>query len=311
MIIQNINYKNFFINNLRFASSTVLDLHLEKAPYEVTKHVIFDPYNNRKDIFKVAKNASGVYVFHSPEGGLYVGSSVELYSRVVHYFQPSVTAKSDRHVLHHFKKHGLDKLTLTLLILESGSSTEMVRVLEQYFIDTLLPNLNEELTVTRPGIPSKLSRKVYVYDNKTLRLVLISDSMLDLSNKLGLSRVTVRNCAALKILYLNRFVFSLEPISFGYTIDLMSVEALVDLIEKERTISRSFRSRGVQTSEAQPSSIAVFVENVNTPSLSQEYPSATKAAVALKCSPNTVLKYLNNPALLFRGKLKFTKIIKK
>jgi hypothetical protein len=54
-----------------------------------------------------------------------------------------------------------------------------------------------------------------------------------------------------------------------------------------------------------------LVENVKTPGLSIKYPSATKAAAALGCRPNTVLKYLNNPSLLFRDQFKFTEIVKK
>ena len=38
-------------------------LNSEGAPHKYTKHVIKDPFNNRKDIAKVAKNAVGVYIF--------------------------------------------------------------------------------------------------------------------------------------------------------------------------------------------------------------------------------------------------------
>src|SRR2546423_5469467 len=157
---------------------TALEISGKCAPHKFTKYVIEDSFNNRKEILKVGQNAAGIYIFQTSNGGLYVGSSIELYSRVTHYFRPSVIAKANRHVLHHFKKHGLNNITLTLLILEEEATIEMVRTLEQYFIDTLRPDLNETSTVLGPGLPSKLSRKVYVYDNKTLTLVHISNSLL-------------------------------------------------------------------------------------------------------------------------------------
>jgi hypothetical protein len=39
--------------------------------------------------------------------------------------------------------------------LEPGSTAEMAIELEQYYIDTLRPNLNEEEIVTRLGMASK------------------------------------------------------------------------------------------------------------------------------------------------------------
>jgi hypothetical protein len=88
MFIQNINNKNLSNNNSRFLNSTALELNIleAQAPYKVTKHVIFDAFNNRTNIISLAKNCSGVYLFQTSNGGLYVGSSIELYSRVSHYF---------------------------------------------------------------------------------------------------------------------------------------------------------------------------------------------------------------------------------
>jgi excinuclease UvrABC nuclease subunit len=55
-------------------------------------NVIKDPFNNRKDIAKVAKNAVGFYIFEAPNGICYVGSSISLYARVTSYFMPSILA---------------------------------------------------------------------------------------------------------------------------------------------------------------------------------------------------------------------------
>jgi len=239
MFIQNINNKNLSNSNSRFLNSTALELNIleAQATYKVKKHVIFDAFNNRKNVIALAKNASGVYIFSTSNGGLYVGSSIELYSRVSHYFRPSVIAKANRHILHHFKKHGLNNITLTLLIFEEEATIEMVRTLEQYFIDTLRPDLNETSTVLGPGLPSKLSRKVYVYDNKTLTLVHISKSLLYLENNLSMCRDTIIKCANSNLLFLNRFLFSFDPILSGYVESLLTIAELTNIIDEERKIA--------------------------------------------------------------------------
>jgi hypothetical protein len=164
----------------------------------------------------------------------------------------SVLLRADRHVLYHFRKNGLKNLTLILLILEPGATTEMSRDIEQYCIDTFCPNLNEEEIVTRLGMTSKCFRyllakntqfimgrrslerngvgvekypKVFFHSawvgldvpglrgRGTLCLVFKSDSIQYLGNIFKISRVTIRNCAKLGSLFLNRFLFSLEPIA--------------------------------------------------------------------------------------------------
>nr|QVG61589.1 hypothetical protein [Rhizoctonia sp.] len=107
------------INKSNFIVANSSSLNNEEAPHKYTKHVIKDPFNNRKDIAKVAKNAVGVYIFEAPNGICYVGSSISLYARVTSYFMPSILAKADRYVLRYFRKHGFQDVTLTLLILEN------------------------------------------------------------------------------------------------------------------------------------------------------------------------------------------------
>lgn len=72
---------------------------------------------------------------------MYVGSSISLYSRVTSYFMPSILEKADRRVLRYFRKYGFVDITLTLHILRPEYCHESLE-LEQYFIDTLDPNLN-------------------------------------------------------------------------------------------------------------------------------------------------------------------------
>ena len=53
---------------------------------------ILDPYHNRTQIAKVAKNSKGVYLFEIENLNMkYVGSSINLYNRVCSYFHMSHT----------------------------------------------------------------------------------------------------------------------------------------------------------------------------------------------------------------------------
>ena len=75
---------------------------------------------------------------------------------------PSILAKGDRYVLRYFRKYGFQNVTLTLLILEPGATLGMVRELEQYYIDTLCSNLNEDEFVRRPGMAPKFAFSFFV-----------------------------------------------------------------------------------------------------------------------------------------------------
>ena len=61
---------------------------------------------------------------------------------------PSILAKADRYVLRYFRKYGFQDVTLTLLILEPGSSFEMALELEQYCMDMLSPKLNVDMVAS-------------------------------------------------------------------------------------------------------------------------------------------------------------------
>lgn len=116
------------------------ELNFNKAPHRYTKHVIKDPFNNRDRIAAIAKKAVGVYIFTTENGACYIGSSISLYARVISYFMPSILKKGDRQVFRYFHKYGFTNITLTLLILDPNSTSDMAVQLEQYCIDTLLPD---------------------------------------------------------------------------------------------------------------------------------------------------------------------------
>ena len=200
--------------------------------------------------------------------------------------------------------------------MEPGLTIDEVRDLEQYFITTLRPNLNEHEVVVRNGMAPKSSRPLFIYDTKTGCLVFKSNSILYLLNNLTLTGTTIRNCADSGNLFLNRFIFTYEPLDEGYTEDLISIKELDQLFIKERPSYRAQFPRAsssrVQFSENQPNRKLILAENLKEPHLTKEYPSAIKAAAALSCSPNTILNYLKDSysGKLYLNKWKFREIKK-
>ena len=124
-----------------------------KETHEYTKIFIANAYYNRIKIASVAKNAIGVYIFTTPTGSCYVGSSKNLYKRVCSYFMPSSLAKSDRRVLRYFHKYGFKNVDLTLYIMDPKATSQMAIELEQYFIDILSPDLNVLTNILSNQLP--------------------------------------------------------------------------------------------------------------------------------------------------------------
>lgn len=114
--------------------------------------------NNRHLIAKYAKGAVGVYIFQGTNSVCYVGSSISLYSRVCSYFIPSILGKADRRVLRYFRKYGFEGVTLTLLILPKGSTSDIAVKLEQYCMDLLSPDLNVDLVASSTGYHEPMSK---------------------------------------------------------------------------------------------------------------------------------------------------------
>jgi len=90
-------FKNLNRNyNIRFYT-TISEAETEDENKEYIKLKIENPFDNRKQILNAAKNKKGVYIFEILNKNMYyIGSSINLYSRVCSYFMPSILAKADR-----------------------------------------------------------------------------------------------------------------------------------------------------------------------------------------------------------------------
>lgn len=100
---------------------------------------------------------------------------------------PSILSRGDRRVLKYFNKYGFENVKLNLYILDSNYSWK--QVLEQYFIDSLSPNLNVDLMAggyhgyhipisqaAKEALRKRRGIPIYIFDNLTKSLIFISDS---------------------------------------------------------------------------------------------------------------------------------------
>jgi cytochrome c/quinol oxidase subunit I/GIY-YIG catalytic domain-containing protein len=166
------NFKNNFIRYYSTESlnknknkdqiiSMTTTTNLKVFSYDLIRYVIIDPFNNRLSIAKVAKKAKGIYIFETLDTNkIYVGSSINLYSRVISYFMPSILAKADRYVLRYFRKHGFSNVKLTLFIMNESVTIKDILKLEEYYIKELSSNnsLNIE-SIPGSGYPKSMSEE--------------------------------------------------------------------------------------------------------------------------------------------------------
>lgn len=119
----------------------------------------------------------------------------------------------------------MDLIILHLLIMEPNSTSDMAVQLEQYCMDTLLPNLNVDPVASSTGYHEPMSQywrdylrklrgsKVFIYDTETAQLVFVSDSIQYIADHVGIHRSTIVRYTTTAELYLNRFLISYDPIT--------------------------------------------------------------------------------------------------
>ena len=327
-LIKNLNNINYFRDNNEFNLTTSLPINEisnfnknnnsssgqeNKEGEKIQKFEILDPYLNRSKIAKVAKGCKGVYIFEVEKKEIkYVGSSINLYSRVCSYFIKSILSKADRKVIRYFNKYGFSNVKLTLFILDSNSTWEQVIKLEQFYIDSLSPTLNVDLVAggyngyhqpmseeAREKLRKLFGPILYIYDTTTKSLIFISDSKEWLYKNISIHHISLHNCLVDGNLYLNRFLFSLDIISeFPYE-SLLNTNLLIKLIEVVRS----------EYKPNQPKSKKIYAENILSPELSRTFLSIGELSRHLKGDRSTIRNYiLGRSKGLYRKQWKFTEL---
>lgn len=304
-INKNINYFNSF-NKMNVKNSIENNNNNEnekknKSIFPYKKFIVIDPYNNRDKIATIAKRSKGVYVFEIMESNIfYVGSSINLYNRVCSYFMPSILANADRRVLRYFKKYGFKNIKLTLYILSPRSTLKEIIELEQYYINKYCSTgslLNVDLVAGgKMGMHAPMSletcerlRKVrgiafFVYDTITHCLIFKFQSKQSAYDNIHINHTTLNNCLDNGILYLDRFMFSIEPITEFPFESLISLNDLINLICEVQLKRREIQIRSKK----------IYAENINQPSLSKIFNSINSFAKAVKGDRGTIRSYLND-----------------
>ena len=296
---------------VRYYSSLAPFSNNSNSYLNLNSYIIENPFENRKSIAEYAKNKKGVYIFKVLNKNLYyVGSSINLYSRVCSYFMPSILSKADRRVLRYFNKYGFKDVKLSLYVLDDNASIDDVLNLEKYYIDSFPKDslLNIE-TIPRSGFHLPMSEEAriklrklrgqvfYVYDTNTKTLIFIFDSKQFAYDNINIDHRTLNDCLYEGSLYLNRFMFTLEPISEFVYEAIISLDKLKNLIKEQRYTQKSIQS----------TSKRLYVENITNPSLNREFDSISQFANYVKGDRGTIRLYINQTKL-YRGKWKITLI---
>jgi hypothetical protein len=288
----------------KYSLDPFLDNKLEdNPPHPFVKVVIDNPYENR-DLITIAKNKVGVYIFEVlDKKNVYVGHSINLYSRIYSYFMPSILNTKARYVLNYFNKYGFENVRLTILILKSNATVVEAIEMEQYYIDTLKPNLNIDLVASGSGAHTPMSEEVkqrlrsqrgvpvYIYNTKPSELIYRFESKQHLYNILNIHHVTLNNCLDSGTLWLKVFLLSLEPIEEITSENFIDQDQVIKLTKYYRSVN----------STPHPSSKRILAENIINPELTKEYKSLTSLAKDLKGDRTTIRAYLKGNKLgLFR-----------
>lgn len=280
-------------------------------PFSFKKVVINDPYNNRKLILALCKGEKGVYIWSTADGHIYVGHSINLYNRISSYFAPSILATKARKVLKHFHLSGFKNVVLTVYIMDLSSSVKSVVALEQYFIDTLKPQLNVDLIAIGSGTHDPMSlesrlklRKerghpVYIYNGETMEPLYQFESKTHMYKELQMHHTTLNKCLDTGIYYLNFFYLSLDIITeksqtFEPTISLKELQTLTKTKRDNFNIAKIHPSATKVTAE--------FTGDIKSRKIIHAT-SLHSLSLTLKGDRQTIRKYLKNGEL-YRGKWK-------
>jgi hypothetical protein len=241
-----------------------------------------------------------------------VGGAVNLYARVTSYFMPSIIAEGGRRVYRYFSKYGYDNFQLTLHILPTGSTTTQITELEQYYIDTLLPDLNvDPVAGGLDGFHGPMSQEqrdklrkergliVYVYDTLLGGLVHVFLSKTLLYANLSIHHTTLNKCLDSGAKYLDRFMFSytvIQEYAKDMVLSIMDLNSLLTEVKSQYKILQSSRR-------------PILAENVLHPELSCQHEGINEFAKAIKGDRGTIRSHIDK-GTLYRNQWKISTINK-
>lgn len=217
---------------------------------------------------------------------------------------PSILNTKARRVLRHLNKHGFSHIKLTIYIMDIKSNLDEIVSLEQYFINTLKPNLNVDLVASSSGyhepmaqeIRDKLRKQrgipIYVYEAESLTLLHIFDSKQYMYNKIGIHHTSLQNCLDTADIYLDHFFLSLDQLE-SENVKLLNLEEMIVLVNIKRELHKS----------KHPSAKSILAEFKDDASKNLEFDSLNSLAKRLKGDRQVIRKYLSGiKSGYYRGK---------
>jgi hypothetical protein len=303
--------KSIDINISNYNSDTSNSPDKDKKPQRnYVKVLVKDPFNNRDIILKVTKKQKGVYLWESLDGEQkYVGHSINLYNRISSYFMPSILKTKARRVLRYFNKHGFGAMKLTIYIMDENSSLEQVVQLEQYFIDTLKPNLNVDLIVSSSGYHDPMSMEareklrkergisIYVYNAEDFTLLYVFYSKQHMYDSINIHHNTLNDCLNKGIVYLDTLFFSLDLIKESTKTNFLGLDELKSLVIDKRDVYNI----------KHPASKVILAEFKNDEKKNLKFSSLNSLAKHLKGDRVTIREYLTGKKSgYYRGVWKLT-----
>lgn len=218
---------------------------------------------------------------------------------------PSILKTKARRVLCYLNKYGFIDMKLHIYIMDENSSLEQVVELEQYFIDSLKPNLNVDLVASSSGyhepasqeIREKLRKQrdipIYMYNIIDLSLIYIFDSKQYTYDCINIHHKTLSDCLNEDSIYLDNFFFSLDLIEESTKMNLLSLEELKSLVNNKREIYII----------KHPKAKTILAEFKDEPTKNLIFDSLNSLASHLKGDRQIIRSYLKgNKSGYYRGK---------
>lgn len=251
---------------------------------------------------------SGVYVFtHKESGSKYVGSSNNLFFRLLDYFRHNDESDYSGLLLPILREQGIGAFSLEIFIIPAEFSSNSYLFLEQYHLLNKKFDLNTQRTVQFRALRP---HKIYLYDLEGKILYYSCYSHSKMRKDLGIHYATFKKCLEQGNNYLNFFKITDTLIEDGKNsvasagLNLIQLNSLI--AEKQELKNKSMTFSGKRYSNSKP----ITIKEVATGNI-RDFTNILAAVSYLedinnKINRNTIAKYLNTEKP-FKGYLFYDK----
>lgn len=219
---------------------------------------------------------------------------------------PSILKAKSRRVLRYFNKYGFKNTNLTIYIMDNNCTLNEVVKFEQYFIDTLSPNLNVDLVASGSGYHTPMTQEVrdklrqergtpiYIYNSENFELLHVFKSKQHCYDTISIHHNILSNCLSMGDIYLDSFFFSLDLIEESIQSNLLTLEEINEVV---------FSKKKTYTVKHPASKIIIAYFNDDYHSQTLTFPSLNSLAKHLKGDRKVIRDYLKGEKSgYYRGK---------